>query len=218
MTASFQSILTRIIQERGIAILENAAKFNGLLQDYTQGQFKKESRLLLQALEIGAYKELSQSEDPDFSKQKLIRKLQDEYGTAKEAAEEIITNLVSVLGDREKTDEEKTVEQISRLEKAAKEGGFQAQYELGLLYEKLNDYKESSYWFKELARLWVDLHSVKQDETEPAPAVRQDEEQTVIPLEKDIEYDNDVWVCGRCGTSNEIFLSNCRGCGKEFNG
>jgi formylglycine-generating enzyme required for sulfatase activity len=101
MNASFQSILSQIIWEQGVAILESPAKCNGLLQDYTQGQFKKESRLLLQALEAGAYKELLQSKYRETGKQKLIRKLQDEYGIAKKAAEETLTVLVSVLEDRD---------------------------------------------------------------------------------------------------------------------
>jgi tetratricopeptide (TPR) repeat protein len=163
MNASFQSILDRIIRERGTAIFETASKCNALLQDYTQGQFKRDSRLLLQSLEAGAHKELLQPEDPDISKQKMIRKLQDEYGTAKEAAEEIITSLALVLGNRGKTEEEKTAERIARLESTAKNGDHKAQLELGTLLSKLKRFEEAAKWFEMAAR-----HGPNLDKETPA--------------------------------------------------
>jgi hypothetical protein len=34
---------------------------------------------------------------------------------------------------------------------------------------------------------------------------------------KDIELtDLDIWICGVCGNKNEIYLSNCKDCGKEY--
>ncbi|GHT56737.1 hypothetical protein FACS1894109_06660 [Spirochaetia bacterium] len=112
MAESFQDILNKLIKEHGIPLLDNSARCNALLQDYTQGQFKKESRLLLQALEAGYYKELKNTQDPEITKQKLIQKFQDEYGIAKEPAEETVSLLMGVLEIPEKS--------VHWLEEAAK--------------------------------------------------------------------------------------------------
>jgi ribosomal protein S27AE len=33
----------------------------------------------------------------------------------------------------------------------------------------------------------------------------------------DIEYtDKKIWICGKCGMKNDIFLEICNNCGKEF--
>jgi len=39
--------------------------------------------------------------------------------------------------------------------------------------------------------------------------------QTEYRGEKDISNDNN-WICGKCGTINDIFLPNCKKCGKEY--
>ena len=31
-----------------------------------------------------------------------------------------------------------------------------------------------------------------------------------------VDRSNDTWVCGGCGTTNELALDNCKNCGKEF--
>ncbi|GHT56733.1 hypothetical protein FACS1894109_06640 [Spirochaetia bacterium] len=99
MTESFQDVLGKLIKEHGMALLNNSARCNALLQDYTQGQFRKESRLLLHALEAGYYTELKNTQDPEITKQKLIQKFQDEYGIAKEPAEETVSLLMGVLNN-----------------------------------------------------------------------------------------------------------------------
>ncbi|GHT56735.1 hypothetical protein FACS1894109_06650 [Spirochaetia bacterium] len=97
MAESFQDVLGKLIKEHGMALLDNSARCNALLQDYTQGQFKKETRLLLQALEAGYYKELKNTQDPEITKQKMIQKFQDEYGSSEESADETICLLMRVL-------------------------------------------------------------------------------------------------------------------------
>ena len=146
---AFESILTKLITERGVAILDSPAKCNGLLQDYAAGGFKREIRLLMQALDAGAYKEIFQSDDPDIGTQKTIQKLQDEYAIAKKAAEETVMALAALLKNREMTDEEK----INQLEKLVqKEGNFHEQYELGLLLEKQGRFQEACTWFKGISK------------------------------------------------------------------
>jgi rubrerythrin len=41
--------------------------------------------------------------------------------------------------------------------------------------------------------------------------------QTEYRGEKDISNDNN-WICGKCGTTNGIYLPICKKCGKEFSG
>ena len=41
--------------------------------------------------------------------------------------------------------------------------------------------------------------------------------QTEYRGENDISNDNN-WICGKCGTVNDIYLPNCKKCGKEFTG
>ncbi|GHT56740.1 hypothetical protein FACS1894109_06670 [Spirochaetia bacterium] len=111
MAESFQDVLGKLIKEHGMALLDNSARCNALLQDYTQGQFKKETRLLLQALEAGYYKELKNTQDPEIARQKLIQKFQDEYGSSEKSAEETISLLMRILNIPDKTNQRKIAEQ-----------------------------------------------------------------------------------------------------------
>jgi ribosomal protein L40E len=40
-------------------------------------------------------------------------------------------------------------------------------------------------------------------------------QQKKVIIKNDIEI-NDKWICSRCGNKNDIYLSNCNKCGKEF--
>ena len=205
---SFEAILNKIVSERGIVIFDNPAKCNGLLQDYANGGYKREIRLLLQALEAGAYKEIFNSDDPDLGAQKTIKKLQSEYAIAKDAAEATVTMLTALFKNLHTNEEN-----VGELEKRAQNGDNNAQYKLGLLLEKQGKYKESNYWFKTIVEKTMDANTTFSEK-----AVKKGDRQKTAKkiVEKDVEYGNTVWVCGRCGNSNEIFLSNCLKCGKQF--
>jgi hypothetical protein len=56
MDAAFITIVQKLVSEQGKEALLNAARCKALLADYTRGEYKKESRLLLQALEAGVAK------------------------------------------------------------------------------------------------------------------------------------------------------------------
>ncbi|GHT59749.1 hypothetical protein FACS1894109_16230 [Spirochaetia bacterium] len=99
INTAFVDILKTITDERGLVILENHSKCRALLQDYIQGEYKKESRLLLQAIESGCPGEIIRSQDVDITKQKLINKLCDEYSIDKEAAGDIINLLYTVINN-----------------------------------------------------------------------------------------------------------------------
>jgi len=56
MDPDFIAILQKLIAEQGKEILLNTAKCKAFLSDYTRGEYKKESRLLLQVLDAGVQK------------------------------------------------------------------------------------------------------------------------------------------------------------------
>ena len=154
---NFESILTKLIAERGVAILDSPAKCNGLLQDYAAGGFKREIRLLMQALDAGYHKDLLNSGDPEITRAILVKKFQDEYGTAKEVAKEMVHVFAKVLEDGGKSAEEKIAEKIVKLEKPARDGNIQAQYELGVLLCERGKYQEAAEWLKMAAKRGVEL-------------------------------------------------------------
>jgi formylglycine-generating enzyme required for sulfatase activity len=166
---SFQTILTKVISERGVAILDNTAKCNGLLLDYANGGFKLEIRLFLQALEAGYQKELLNSTEPEITKPILAKKFHDEYGISKEVAEETVRILATVLEDGGKSEEEKIAEKIAKLEKAAKDGDIQSQYELGVLFRKLKKFEEAAKWLELAAKRGLELYVAQKQKNREEP-------------------------------------------------
>jgi formylglycine-generating enzyme required for sulfatase activity len=155
---SFEDILTKIISERGIAVLDNPAKCNGLLQDYANGGYKREIRLLLQALEAGYHKLLLDSAEPEITVPMLVKKFHDENGISREVAEGIISVLAKILKDDGKGEEE-TIQEIIMLEKVAKDGNIRAQYNLGVLLRKLKRFEEAAEWLELAMRNELELHT-----------------------------------------------------------
>ena len=56
MNSEFTVILQKLVAEQGIEALLNPVKCKAFLADYIKGEFKKESRLLLQVIDIGVQK------------------------------------------------------------------------------------------------------------------------------------------------------------------
>jgi len=79
MNSTFISILQQLISEQGRDALLNPTKCKAFLSDYTRGEYKKESRLLLQALEVGVQKAIDATEELELCKKQQTRVLQDEY-------------------------------------------------------------------------------------------------------------------------------------------
>ena len=96
MDPAFMAILQRITAERGFLIFENFAKCKSLLQDYTAGEYKKENRLLLVAIEAGCPGEIARSTEPEITRKKLIDKLHNEFSMDQTAAEQIVMALYEV--------------------------------------------------------------------------------------------------------------------------
>jgi ABC-type glycerol-3-phosphate transport system substrate-binding protein len=97
MDQSFVDILKKLTAEQGKEALLNPAKCKALLADYTKGEYKKESRLLLQALDAGVQKEIINTAELELCKQQQIRVLQEEHFLSAEAAADIVDTLALVL-------------------------------------------------------------------------------------------------------------------------
>ncbi|MCL2720820.1 MAG: hypothetical protein FWD47_05725, partial [Treponema sp.] len=71
-------------------------KCNSLLKDYSAGEYKKECRLLLLAIEAGCPGEIARSTEPEITKNKLLNRLHDEYLMDLAAAEQVVDWLYEV--------------------------------------------------------------------------------------------------------------------------
>jgi tetratricopeptide (TPR) repeat protein len=97
MNTTFIDILQKLIAEQGKEALLNSAKCKAFLADYTKGEYKKESRLLLQALEAGVQKAIDTTGELEICKQQQIRVLQEEHFLTAEAAADVVETLIVVL-------------------------------------------------------------------------------------------------------------------------
>ncbi|MCL2793047.1 MAG: hypothetical protein FWD87_08135 [Spirochaetaceae bacterium] len=103
MDSNFITILQKLVLEQGKEVLLNQVKCKALLADYTHGEYKKESRLLFQALDIGVPKAIEAAYDFKKYKQQQIKILKEEYFLAEEVAADVVDTLVLVLKGKEKS-------------------------------------------------------------------------------------------------------------------
>jgi hypothetical protein len=101
MDAAFITIVQKLVSEQGKEALFNVTKCKGLLADYTAGEYKKESRLLIQALEAGVAKALDSTRELEICKKQQIRLLQDDYFLAEAMAIEVVESLIFLLHSAE---------------------------------------------------------------------------------------------------------------------
>ncbi|GHU76330.1 hypothetical protein FACS189461_3780 [Spirochaetia bacterium] len=119
MDSGFITIIQKLIAEQGKETLLSAAKCKGLLADYTEGEYKKESRLLLQAVEAGTAKAINNTQELQICKQQQSHVLFDDYFVAEAAAAEVVDMLAFVLrGDKNKVElNDKTSKENAEREK-----------------------------------------------------------------------------------------------------
>ncbi|MDR2865550.1 MAG: DUF4339 domain-containing protein [Spirochaetaceae bacterium] len=104
MDTVFITIVQKLISEKGKDTLFNTAKCKGALADYVKGEYKKESRLLIQAVEAGTAKLIDSTQELQICKKQQIQHLQDEYFLAEVMAAEVVDMLAFVLrADTSKT-------------------------------------------------------------------------------------------------------------------
>jgi len=102
MNSTFVSILQQLVSEQGKEALLKPARCKAFLADYTKGEYKKESRLLLQALETGVPKAIITTVELDICKQQQVSVLREEHFLAVEMAADVVDTLVLVLrGEKE---------------------------------------------------------------------------------------------------------------------
>jgi hypothetical protein len=115
MEQGFIDILKKLVKEQGNIALTDAGKCKAFLADYTRGEYKKESRLLLQAIEAGAGKAIDAATDLATCKQQQVRILREDYSLAPEAAADVVDALAHVLrGDTSRTQAATQAEAVPR--------------------------------------------------------------------------------------------------------
>jgi len=97
MDQGFIDILKTIIKEQSKDAVIDFAKCKSFLTDYTKGEFIKESRILLQALEAKVAKAVNTSQEIDICRKQQIRLLNEEYAMIEETAADIVDTLIHVL-------------------------------------------------------------------------------------------------------------------------
>ena len=163
--SDLRTILSRLIQERGIGILDNPKRCGAFLRDYAKGAFKRESRILILSLEAGCHRALLKTTDSLKTARRLIQKLQDDYGITHVYAQEAISLLEKALADRELTGEERKI----RLEKAALTGDYRAEYELGLFFKNEARFEDAARWLEAAAKHCITLYEARITADAPKP-------------------------------------------------
>jgi len=97
MNFNFITIIQKLAAEQGKETLLNPAKCKAFLADYTRGEYKKESRLLLQALEAGIPKAIDSADDLENCKKQQVEILKDEYFLTEETACDVVNLLTLIL-------------------------------------------------------------------------------------------------------------------------
>ena len=104
MDQGFIDILKQLISEQGKEALLNTSKCKAFLADYAKGDYKKESRLLLQALDAGVQKEIDTTGELELCKRQQIKVLQEEHFLSAETAADIVDTLALVLKCEQESD------------------------------------------------------------------------------------------------------------------
>ena len=100
MDSNFINILQKLVDEQEKSALTDARKCKAFLADYTKGEYKKECRLILIAVEAGMAKVIAGADELEPCKKAFIRDLEEE-GLKSTVAADIVNALALVLrGDK----------------------------------------------------------------------------------------------------------------------
>ena len=100
MDSNFINILQKLVDEQEKSALTDARKCKAFLADYTKGEYKKECRLILIAVEAGMAKVIDGADELEPCKKAFIRDLEEE-GLSSTFAADIVNTLALVLrGDK----------------------------------------------------------------------------------------------------------------------
>jgi len=97
MEQGFIDVLLTIIKEQGKAAILDASKCKAILKDYAKGEYKKESRFLIQALDADVQNAIYKAADINVCMQQQINKLYEDSGIREDLAEDIVNILAFIL-------------------------------------------------------------------------------------------------------------------------
>jgi len=97
MEHGFIDILQKMVKAQGCDALKDTKKCKSLLADYTKNEYKKECRLLIQAVEAGVPKVIDGVENLAACKKGKIKELEEEYGLSTVVATDIVDTIAFVL-------------------------------------------------------------------------------------------------------------------------
>ena len=97
MEQGFIDVLQKLVDEQGNGALTDARKCKAFINDYTRGEYKKESRFIVQAVEAGVPKAIEGANDLATCKKAQTRKLEEEFGLSPTVAADIVDTLALVL-------------------------------------------------------------------------------------------------------------------------
>jgi len=181
MDQGFIDILKTIIKEQGKEAIIDSAKCKSFLADYTKSEFKKESRVFLQALEAKVPKAVNTSQEIDICRKQQIRLLHEDYMIIEETAADIVDTLIHVLkgvpfpkreaASQENESKNKPNKEAQKEAAAPKEqyyisfnGTNSGPFELDAMKEKIKKgelKRETSVW-KEGMKEWAAASAVKE--------------------------------------------------------
>jgi hypothetical protein len=202
MNQGFIAILQQLISEQGKEALLNPAKCKAFLADYTHGEYKKESRLLLQALEAGVPKAILTTVELEICKQQQVSVLKEEHFLSAEAAADVVDALTLVLRGGQEVSQGPTCPNCGK--------------------ELQKEWKGCPYCLTLVAKIQQSPPPVAKTQESPPQTKLQplpsSSSSSKPKLEEDIVRQKlGIWICGRCKTSNDIKLDFCKNCKKEFN-
>ncbi|MCL2185359.1 MAG: GYF domain-containing protein [Treponema sp.] len=97
MEQGFIGILQTVLKDHGKAVFLDASKCKALLADYTKGEYKKESRIFLQALDAKVQKAVEKTQEIDICRKQQVRVLCEDYGMAEDIAVDMVDTLIFVI-------------------------------------------------------------------------------------------------------------------------
>jgi len=106
MDKQFSSFIHNFIKQYQTNIFNDKLKCKSLLLDHAKGEYKNEIRLLMQALDMGCYANIMNSNDLNITRMSLIKQLQLEYYISDSIATSLIDMLLMELRNY-KTEQDK---------------------------------------------------------------------------------------------------------------
>jgi tetratricopeptide (TPR) repeat protein len=164
MNGEFADVLRKIAERYGKEVFLEHARCKALLEDYAAGEFQKEMRLFIQALEAGFVKALIDSGELPITKKQIAQRMQEDLLIAEKPAAEMVNAIARALrgGDRGKVgirDAERP--RIGEKRSARKNAADKAEafYERGIDYYYKGDFDSAITEFTQALRIEPD-HAV----------------------------------------------------------